>query len=328
MTQAETAAPEQARDQAQETSAPSLPGDAIRDASVAYERYVFPARDGAEEAKPAQEEKPASEAPQTEQKAETEAPKGEAEPEGGEELEKLLSDPKIKRKIEDIVNGRLGTRLEQERKKIREQLESEVRQQEQKWQEATQYYQRLVEDPDFAEEQERQYGREAVETFKRNYELAASARAAQADPVIRQAVAAQVITQFHEQAVSDFKDVVQSLPIWDRLPADAKETIQGLQFEPTPGTSWFEKGMQALADGIAKMLQRIEDDHRKALEEAREAGRNEAAARREAVRPIVMGGKIETAEDAQRVIYEYGMGIGSWTREDFNRARRILRQDY
>jgi hypothetical protein len=322
MTQADTLAPDTTAEQApvQEAPAPpqqeatpparqdGAPDGFVRDATGAYERYILTSDQPAEETKEAE--------PEPEAKAE----------EQPDELDRLLSDPKVKKKLDDMVNGRLGSRLEQERKRIQEQLEREIRQKEQQWSEASQYYQRLLEDVDFADEQERQFGRQAIEEFKRNYELAYQARVAQADPVIRNAVAAEVVNEFNNAAISEFKEVVQSLPVWDNLPADVKETIASLQATPEGG--WFNEGMKALGVGIAKMLERINDEHRRALEEAREAGMNEAVARREQVRPIVVNGKIETADDAQRVIYEYGLGIGSWTREDFNRARKMLRQDF
>jgi hypothetical protein len=322
MTQADTLAPDTVAEQApvQEAPAPpqqeatppgrqdGTPDGFVRDATGAYERYILTSDQPAEEKKEAEP-----------------VPAAEAEPQP-DELDRILSDPKVKKKLDDMVNGRLGSRLEQERKRIQEQLEREIRQKEQQWSEASQYYQRLLEDVDFADEQERQFGRQAIEEFKRNYELAYQARVAQADPVIRNAVAAEVVNEFNNAAISEFKEVVQSLPVWDNLPADVKETIASLQVTPEGG--WFNEGMKALGVGIAKMLERINDEHRRALEEAREAGMNEAVARREQVRPIVVNGKIETADDAQRVIYEYGLGIGSWTREDFNRARKMLRQDF
>jgi hypothetical protein len=231
-------------------------------------------------------------------------------------------DEAIQQRIEQLVNNRIGNKLQDERRK----WEEDRRRESEAWDEATEVFNRLQTDDAYRREQIRLHGEPAVEEFEANYREKAQAR--RQAPAL-EAERAKFVEQFNQAATSEFKNIVKAtLPIYADLPDDVRATIENLAYDPSG--NWFADGLEALGKGIERWKAGIERAHQKALEEAREAGRNDGLASRQESAPVIV--KTSTGLSDQEIVDRYvtfdaeGRAVRdpSITREMFRDAMRRL----
>lgn len=314
------------------TPAGGEPEPAYQNAIGAYQSFVVP-NEAAEETETKPEGEPKGEEPPSgEQRTETAEGDGGAKPEGeqspnlseltDEQLEELVRNERVQSRIEQLANNRLGNRLQQEREKARREVQQEAEQ----WEQATNYYNRLQQDDDFYEQQVQAHGEEAILDFRANYMRAAKQRNGAA-PVDVEAVRAEYREQFNQGAIPEFQEALKQLtPFYDELPEDSRKAIEGLAYNPEG--NWLADGFEAYAKGVSKYIEGLERKHKEALDEAREAGRNEARAAREEGKAVVVNNGQPGDFDPHQVIREYGLMQGDWSREDFHRAKKMLGEHF
>lgn len=286
----------------------------VGDATTGYEAVTVEYGEAAEsEAAPSEE--PVAEAPNDEQPEES-APEPDEESKPDEDvfswadIEAGKVSPRVKARIDQLVRNRQGNLIQE----AREQAIREQREQDRAWQETSEFYDRLSNDQAFRNEQIEKHGRPQVLRFIADYESEKQRRESSAPtPAVDTAKFAQ---EFNSAAISEFQAAVKQLvPFYDKLSPDVQKAIESANYDPQG--NWFADSLGALADGVNKYVERLERDHKSALEEAREAGRNEARANREAGAPVQVTTKSDGFTSFREVEAAYAEGrIG---RTDFHR---------
>lgn len=277
----------------------------VGDATTGYESVTVEYGEAAEsEAAPSEE--PVAEAPNDEQPEEN-APEPDEESKPDDDVFTMADieagrvSPRFKARIDQLVRNRQGNLIQQ----AREEAIREIREQDRAWRESSEFYDRLSNDQTFRNEQIEKHGRSKVFRFIADYEEERSRRESSAPaPAVDSAKFAQ---EFNSAAISEFQAAVKQLvPFYDKLSPDVQQAIDSAQYDPQG--NWFADSLGALANGVNKYIERLERDHKSALEEAREAGRNEARANRDASGPVQVAGKTEGFSSFREVEMAYAEG--------------------
>jgi len=228
-----------------------------------------------------------------------------AEPEASApeiDIEEILSRPEVQQAIERRAANLAGNRLQQ-------QL-----QQEQEWKQAEAYYQRLSDDDEFFEQQVKEHGEAKILRWIADYKAAKEER--DRAPLLEPQLY-QLAEQFNQAAITAFKGYVQRSPLWNQMPREWRQEIEGLSYDST--TPWIEKALKLLVDaasrGPSAKLARQAEQTRQAFQQSRQGPVPAPAGNRVAVPP-------------QKIIEDYAYGRGPWTLEDYEWAKRQLGQDW
>lgn len=223
-------------------------------------------------------------------------------------LEELLKRPEVQQLIERRANNLLGNRLQQQK------------QEEEQFQRANEFYERLKNDDAAFEEFVETYGeaeafRWIADFLKWKEQRSGTTRGA-VDPVA-------FAEDFNTQAVSYFKAYAQSSPVWQYLPQRYQKELMAIQYNPE--APWIEQAFEIIGKGIAEWAQgqaRPSPQEQKARRVI-DAAMNQAQS---GIIPPPNGNR--AGVDPRRVIAEYGLGRGNWTLEDYDWARQQLGQEY
>lgn len=290
----EPTAPETPDAPAPEATDAPAPQEATPQQLPAYRRWDFPAEDpdapapapettaAAPEAK---EETPPEEPPAPEPPA-AESP---ADDFDDETWERIKKSPRIER----LVENRYGNKLADAQQRARDEAARQLREEDKRWQDATALYNKLSEDEDAFNAAVEQNGSPAVRRFMADYEEAAQVRQQTAGPqaaAIERAKAefAQGYTQqFNTDALGEVKrGLAATIPFYAELPESSRKAIEDAAFNPEG--NWMADVLSALGKGLKDREDRIEREHKAALEQATEAGRNEQRAASEERGPVLV----------------------------------------
>lgn len=290
------------------------------------QRWDFPHRDEPDEqaSEPARQDAQTGDTP--EPKAEEQAPP----PQGDEDAEyqrfverfkaRLEKDPDFEKRVDQLANNRVGNKLQQERAQWESQREAERKAQEE-WNQASEQFTKLQDDPSYRVEMVRQHGEIAVHQFEEDYRAAARER--QAEPQIA-AYRSEFTKSFNDAALSEFKATVGAT-LTD-MPEEVRASIEKLAYDPAG--NWLADGFEAIAKGFKEVLEKRDRDHARALDEAREAGKNEAFANREESRPLNVEGAQAGSSD-EDILRRYGDPTDNTvTREQYRAAAQRLGRDW
>ena len=311
-------------------NAPAEAAPAVPDAPSApavYESFEFPYPEEkppavAEAPKPEEAAKPPDEAPA----APPEAAAPDPDDLSDDELERVLKHPKGQARVDQLVNNKYGNALQQARaeaQQARERVEAERA----VAAEAEAYYKKLSDDDAFFDEQIARHTRPKVLRWMADYEehTASKANAASPSAVDLQAVKDELTQGWNTAAISEFQAVAKAvLPFYGDLPNETRATIESAKFDPAG--NWLVDSMTALATGVQKHIERMERAHKDAIEEARQAGKNEAIAAREQSSPVLVNG--QPGSDPYEIMRRFGRNDPDVTRDQFNAARKAAGLDY
>lgn len=205
-------------------------------------------------------------------------------------VERVLRSTKGQSRVEQLVNGKLGNRMQQLEPEVRQRLQQE----DANWKAEHDFYEKLVSDDDFynhvvadpvnkGEVEVKQW----IVNHERQLARRTSATASGASDATVQQMRAEYDVAFNKVAIAQFQEGASKLiPFWAELPEETRTAVAGLKFDPDG--SWLSTGLKAVFDGVAKHQEKTAADHKKAVDEAREAGRNQAFAEREEKGPVVV----------------------------------------
>ena len=247
-----------------------------------------------------------------------------------EELEKVLRNPKAQARVDQLVNNRYGNKLQQERERARREAIEQQAVDSKTRADADAYYKKLSEDDDFFDARVAEHGRPKVLRWMADYEETVEALA-KASPdrgpsIDVEQVRAEYGTAFNHTAINEFKDIAKAtIPFWGDLPDDTRAHIEALAYDPDdrrPG-GWLADALSALASGVAKHIDGIEKRHNAALENARQAGKNEAIASVDDRGPVVvMGSNGSPLDSLSWSEIEEKYAFGELNRDQFRDAAR------
>lgn len=247
-----------------------------------------------------------------------------------EELDRVLKHPKGQTRLDQLVNNRYGNQLQQARQeaqRAREQAVREFQQEQQKRAEAATFYQKLSNDDAFFDDQVAKYGRPAVLHWMGDYETAIEAENQGTPAADIERIQRDYGTAFNAQAIDEFRTIAKAtLPFYGDLPDDTRAVFEKLAYDPAG--NWLADAMTALASGVQKHIDGLERRHKEALDQARQAGKNEAIASREEASPVVVApssgtGGHSTWKEAERAYAE-----GRIDRSEFLREKARFRVTY
>lgn len=295
--------------------APEATANIVDDASESgshYEQFIFPSPDAAPA--PAPESKAPDNndgAPAPDATPAEAAPAVDPDP-SDEEIERVLKHQKAQDRIERLAANRAGN--------LRQQEKADEAARTAKLAEATSYFEQLDDDT-FYGEQVKKHGEPAVLRWIADYkdELSrAQNPPAAANPDI-DSVKAEFTTAFNTAAIPEFVATVEgTIPFFKELPESVRTTLGALRYDPEG--NWLADGLTAVGKGIADYIAKKDRDHKEAVTQAREAGRNEAVAGREQASPIVIDAK--PGVDHQQVIDRYASGDPAISRSEYHAALR------
>lgn len=297
-------------------TAPEAPTQDVDVTESGHQEFVFlrseeaPAKapESKEETPPAPDAEPAGAAPE---------PKPDPEP-TDEDLERVLKHPKAQERIDRLAANKAGN-LQQQRERDRAERDS-------KKAEATSYYEKLAND-DFYEAQVKGHGEARILRWLADYKEAISEPDEPSAPVDTNldSFKDEFTAEFNRLAIPEFQaTVAATIPIWKDLPEAVHKQIGGLRFDPNG--NWLADGLTAIGKGIADHIAKLERDHKAALDQAREAGRNEAHARREEASPVVVDAR--PGEDPGDIVRRYADGDPAVTRDQYRRALAATGKSY
>lgn len=287
-----TATPETPEAPAEEATAAPAPQEVVEEPR--YQRWDFPA----------EPETPTEAAPEETAAPETTAADADSTPEAqepgtqpaaasddfdDETWERIKKSPRIER----LVDNRYGNKLVEAQQRAREEAAQHLREQDAKWQESTALYNRLSEDEDAFNQAVAENGSPAVRRFMADYEEAAAVRQqttgpqAQAIEAAKQQFAQGFAQQFNDAALQQVKAAIPAtIPFYGELPEETRTAIENLVYNPEG--NFLAEGLTALGKGLKAREDRIQREHKAALEQATEAGRNEARAAAEGRGPLIV----------------------------------------
>lgn len=242
-----------------------------------------------------------------------------------EELEKIVRNPKVQARIDQLANNLTGNKLQRERERLRAELQKEIQEEQARWERLDEAYQFLV-----AEGREKfmdRFGVDEADAAKWEADYLRERRRgpdAASAPVDRSQIENEVTMALAQGAIEEFRRGVEALPFYGDLPDDSKKALAALKFDPA--TNWFADGLNALAAGLKARDDKIEREHKKALDEARQAGANNAHAEREESAPIVVGGSPSEFSNFKDV--EIAYSTGQISRERFHEEKKRFRVDH
>lgn len=205
-------------------------------------------------------------------------------------LERVLRSSKGQARVDQLVNGKLGNRMQQLEPEVRQRLQAE----DAAWKAKHEFYEKLVSDDDFysrviadpVNKGEIEVKQWIVDHERKLAERNSATNGGVADATIQQKLA-EYDAEFNKVAIAQFQEGASKLiPFWAELPEETRAAVGSLRYDPDG--SWFSNGLKAVFDGVNKHLTTLTADHKKALDEAREAGRNQAFAEREERGPVVV----------------------------------------
>lgn len=287
--------------------APEATANVLDDAPAGseYEEFVFRVDDAAPATAP-EDEAPQTPAPDANSSPDV-APEPEPEP-ADEDIERILKHPKAQERIDRLAANRAGN--------LRQQEQAQQAAREAKLAEATGYFEKLAND-DFYDAEVKKFGRPAVMRWVADYEEAIATP--QNPPAAENPDIDSVRAEFNAQAIPEFSRAVEAtLPFYKELPESVRTTLGALRYDPEG--NWLGDALTAVGKGIADYIAKKDRDHKEAVTQAREAGRNEAVAGREQASPIVIDAK--PGVDHQQVIDRYASGDPGVSRSEYHAALR------
>jgi hypothetical protein len=324
MPAAEAATPETPEAPALEATTESAPQEVAEEPK--YQRWDFLRSDpDAPAAAPETTAAPEAEEP----KAEAPAPEAPAAEDFDDETwERIKKSPRIER----LVENRYGNKLADATARARDEAAQALRKEDAEWQNATALYNRLSEDEDAYKQAVEQHGSPAVLRFMANYEEAAQTRQQQTGPQVaaiekaRAEFAQGYTRQFNEEAVGEVKrGLAATIPFYGELSESTRKAIEDAAYNPDG--NWMADVLTALGKGLKERDDRREREHKAALAEAAEAGRNEQRAATEERGPVlVKSGDSGGFQNFRDVENAYNTGQIGY--EQFQAYKKQFRRDY
>jgi hypothetical protein len=304
-------------------AAPAADTSGFHDATGEHEVWEFPTKSETAEAPAAPAPSEPTE-PATPEPAAPPATAPEADELSDDLIEKVLRHPNGQKRVDQLVNGKLGNRLQQERATWAQEQKQDA----DKWDTASAYHDKLAADDDFYEAQVKEHGEDSILEFRANYIRAAKARAtetpAQAPAPDLAKLQTEFAHEFNTAAVGEFQRIAKAtLPFYGDLPADVRARIDGAAYDPAG--NWLADSLTALGQGVEKHIAQLNRAHAQALKDATEAGRNDAHAERQDAAPLVVNGA-DSGFDPHEIIRRYGLMDTSVTRGDYHKALRLTGQ--
>lgn len=315
---------------AEAAPAPSV----VRDATQAYARYDFPRHEPA--AAPA--ETPTADADSGSSSTDADLTDDALDALWEKHQDRLEKRPAVQDRLARLLENKDGNRRQIDRAAIEREIREKVAQEEAAWAEAADLYYDIKHDPAIRAEKvaelsaQGQNGEALLRMWEADFELKRDAREAQrrapkgSDPVDVEAVRSEYRESFNTQAVGEFQQAAKVLlPFYGELPEDARKTIETLKYDPEG--NWLEDGLTALAKGFQKHIETLNQRHARELNEARTAGRNEAAAEDERTGPVIIEGQ-DTALFTTGRELDRAYAAGSISRERYHAEKKRLGINY
>lgn len=285
------------------TAPPESPAEAapareiVVDATQAYERYDFPNTPPASDKPAAAGEETGKSAPATPPDDLSDEALAALWQKNQDRLEKL---PDYQARQERLLENKHGNTLQIERARIERETREAVQAEEADWAKAADFYYDLQNDPAFRAQEiarlnaDGQNGEAALKVWEGTYEVEHGKREterrapkAASDPAAIAALKTEFATSFNGTAIGEFQEYArQAIPFYADLPEDTRKAIDTLKYDPAG--NWFADGLSALGKGVQKHIETLQQQHTRALAEARLAGKNEAHADREDSGPVIV----------------------------------------
>ncbi|MEY4763056.1 MAG: hypothetical protein RLZZ200_2912, partial [Pseudomonadota bacterium] len=244
-----------------------------------------------------------------------------------DEIERVLKHERAKGRIEEVVNGRLGNRLQQERARIAESVRQEIAAEAEQWKAADDHYHGLQakaeEDPAFKDWLLFSDEADAVAHRAWLNDYTNRSKFRNAKPATEGDVSGTFVQRFNEGAAQALREIIAgSLPIYGDLPKESRDAIEAI--DPSK-ENWLEDALKALSSGLDKHIEKLNAAHKAALDEAVRAGRNDAIADREERSPVAQttGDRAMTWAEAQIAYAD-----GRIDRAEFSRVKTLHRINY
>lgn len=196
---------------------------------------------------------------------------------------------------------------------IAQQLLEEQRMSEEQWREAQELFEKLNNDDEFYEEYVKKHGLAATHRFMADFLEQQELREQGSR------VSTQWIQRVNQQQVNVLPAVVQQSKIASLLPAQYRDRISEIRYDPQ------QPWILTLLDTIAEAWQAREKELRSTVTKAAQTAR--AASQNNAKGPLPSGGSAQPLPDHE-IIRRYGLGDPSVTLADYLAAKQRLGQDY